>query len=169
MKIIPTKQSKLPPSDKPEVKDPVRVYMDIPLYYYTERGPVPWNHSIFCSQPFAVTVLETMNEILGREKMGLVHLGIYNPRRARKRNGTPIQPVRWSNHAYGEAIDWRGTVDEEGVFYSVDHLNETPTIEKELLTEIWSGCSKLIEATGRKPEIVNEGRWIHIGLWPERR
>lgn len=161
MQIRATRQSSLPPLDKPLVKDPVRVTMDIPLYYMTERGPVPWDHTIFCARAFADTVLYTINGIFCEQQLGFVHLGFYNPRKARRRNGALIEPVRWSNHAYGEAGDWKGIVTQDGEFTPVG------TLDEKLFMAVWSGCTVAIRDIGRKPEIINERGWVHIGIWPK--
>jgi len=167
MLITSTGQSSLPPPDKPLVEDPVKVTMDIPLFYVTERGPTPWPHSIFCSRVFAETVLKAMNDLLFLKHMGMVHIGFYNPRQARKKDGSLIEPVRWSNHAYGEAMDWKGVMTAAAVFQGVDVVHDTTAMDRALLQEIWNRCSAAILAIGRRPEIVNEGAWIHIGLWPK--
>lgn len=169
MRIVTAGQSTLPPPDKPMVKDPVRVYMDIPLYYATERGPAPWDHPIFCAEAFAKTVLEVINTVFFDYGVGFVHIGFYNPRKARRRNGAPIEPARWSNHAYGEAVDWKGVVTQAGDFVGVDLLEDAPHIESPFFRKIWTDCAEVIRGIGRDPEIVNEGSWVHIGIWPERR
>jgi hypothetical protein len=96
MKIEPTTQSTLPPPNKPPVNNPVLVAMDVPVFYMNERGPTPSTHGIFCGKAFADTVLTELNAILQAGGLGLVHLGVYNPRQARHKDGTPILPARWS-------------------------------------------------------------------------
>jgi hypothetical protein len=167
MIIKPTGQSTLPVPGKPLVIDPVKVYMDIPLFYATERGPVPWDHPIFCAKVFAETVLQVQNDILLAEQMGLVHIGFYYPRPARRRDGTPIEPERWSNHSYGLAEDWKGIVTKNGEFLGVDLLHGNPAVPTDLFMRIWNGCAEAIRKAGRRPEIINEGSWVHIGIWPE--
>ncbi len=98
MRIFPSKQSDLPPPDKPQVLNPVLVEMDIPLFYMTERGPIPWQHKIFCGRAFADSVLRPINQILKDSGKGMVHIGFYNPRQARKRDGTPIIPTSITTH-----------------------------------------------------------------------
>ena len=169
MQIVPTGQSSLPPPDKPLVQDPVKVTMDIPLFYVTERGLIPWQHSIFCSRAFADTVLQVMNVTLGALGLGMGHIGFYAPRQAKKKDGSLIQPVRWSNHAYGEAVDWKGIMTANGEFRGVDIIHDAAAMDLTLLREIWGKCGAAIMAIGRKPEIVSEGSWIHIGLWPKER
>ena len=168
MIIAPARQSTLPPPDKPLVENPVKVTMDIPLFYATERGPVAWDHTVFCSEAFAKTVLQTVTDLLLPQGLGLVHIGFYNPRMARKKGGTLIEPIRWSNHAYGEAMDFKGVMTEGGEFLSLDYVGKgAPVMDKELFKEIWQGCAEAIRAIDRTPEIVSEGAWVHIGIWPK--
>lgn len=167
MRITPTRQSTLPPPDKPLVASPVLVQMDIPLFYMTERGPIPWAHKIFCGKSFAETVLKEMNAILLSTSFGLVHIGFYNPRKARKRDGTPIVPTRWSNHAYGEAMDFKG-ITTEATGKSLVSIVQMKISHPDLLASIKSRTSQSIIGHGRKPEVVDEGDWLHIGIWPKR-
>lgn len=168
MRIYPSKQSDLPPADKPRVLNPVLVEMDIPLFYMTERGPVPWQHKVFCGRAFAETVLKAINQLFRERGLGMVHIGFYNPRKARRKDGTPIVPARWSNHAYGEAVDFKG-VTRGGSADEFVSIRQMKTSMTEELTLLKSGCEAAIVALGRKPEIVDEGDWLHIGLWPPRR
>lgn len=156
------------PPGKPVISDPVNVTMDIPLYYATERGPVVWNHSIFCGRAFANTVLKQCSTILAEYNFALVHLGVYNPRKARHRDGTDIVPVRWSNHAYAEAMDFKGVITEggEGKFLDIVAMKKQCP---EALNKLTDSCRNSIEEIGRKPEIVDEVSWLHIGLWPSER
>jgi hypothetical protein len=165
MQIAPTHQPTQGPPEKPIVKDPVLVKLDIPLYYAAEQGPVPWHHSILCGRAFAETVLQQCNEILTASNCGLVHIGIYNPRQARRKDGTLIQPIRWSNHAYGEAMDWSGVITDAG---NGDYLNISKMKGQcpEILQKIIDTSRQAIAKLGREPEMVDEGGWYHIGLWP---
>jgi len=161
VRIVSTHQLDVPPKDKPLVEEPVKAHMDIPLYYMTERGPTPWNHSIFCAKVFAETILLTLNRLLSDSGLGMVHLGVYNPRMARKRDGTPITPKRWSNHSYGLAVDFKGVVDEYGKFEDIRGM------DKFLLSKIEAECRGAVGKWGRKWEIVDEGDWLHLGIWKE--
>jgi hypothetical protein len=166
MTIEPTQQPSDGPADKPIVKNPVRVTMDLPLFYATERGPVAWNHSIFCGKAFADTVLKQCSEILTEYNYALVHLGVYNPRQARHKDGSLIQPPRWSNHAYAEAMDFKGVITDggEGTFLDIAAMKSTCP---DKLQRLLDACHDSIVALGRKPEIVDERGWYHIGLWPD--
>ncbi|MEM7121812.1 MAG: hypothetical protein AAF563_11080 [Pseudomonadota bacterium] len=166
MIVEPTTQSTSPPSDKPLVESPVLVGMDVPLFYMTERGPVTWEHKVFCGRAFADTVLTEMNDIMKVAELGLVHLGFYNPRKARRRDGTPISPERWSNHAFGEAVDFKGIVQTDDTDNFLD-IAAMKTSAPDVLKNMSERCANAIEAIGRKPEIVDEGSWLHIGIWPK--
>lgn len=166
MKIEDTQQPSYGPPNKPLIGNPVKVTLDLPIFYATERGPVAWPHSILCGQAFAETVLTDCERILKNYNYALVHLGIYNPRYARRKNGTDIKPLRWSNHAYGEAMDFKGIIADsgEGDFLDIESMmSKCP----DRLDEIIDACLKAINAIGREPEIVNEDSWYHIGLWPK--
>jgi hypothetical protein len=166
MHIETTKQPTDGPANKPTVVNPVLVTMDIPLFYATERDPVPWHHSIFCGKAFADTVLVECEKLLKEEGSALVHLGVYNPRQARHKDGTPIVPPRWSNHAYGEAMDFRGIITDNGNghFLGISDLKKQ---KPNFLNELTSACKAAIIALHRKEEIVDEGGWLHMGLWPK--
>jgi hypothetical protein len=165
MEIQASVQSDSPPPDKPLVENPVKVKMDVTVYYQTERGPTLSNSRIFCGKAFADTVLTEINAIMQEHGLGLVHLGFYNPRKARKKDGTPIVPTRWSNHAYGEAMDFKGVVrgNDPDNFADIAAMKQQLP---EILQRIQTRCAAAIEAAGRRPEIVDEGGWFHIGLWP---
>ena len=166
MKIEPTTQSTLPPPDKPLVNSPVLVELDVPLFYMTERGPIPWAHKVFCGKTFADTVLTEVNAVLQAGGLGLVHLGFYNPRQARRKDGTPIVPARWSNHAYGEAVDFKGVVRGANPDDFLDIAAMKAGLSA-VLADIENRCASAIKAIDRKPEIVDEGGWLHIGIWPK--
>jgi len=160
-----TNQPSWGPSDKPLIDNPVKVTMDIPLYYLDDSG-FSLNHSVVCGEAFADTVLKELERILQEQNLALVHIGFYNPRKARRKDGTLIQPVRWSNHAYGEAVDFKGvkTDSGEGEFLGIAEMEATMP---ETLEEIVDSCNRAIIDAGREPEIVHEGDWYHLGLWPE--
>lgn len=167
MEIKASAQSVDGPPDKPAVENPVKVTLDVPVYYMTERGPLLSKRAIFCGKAFADTVLRELNAILAAANCGLLHLGVYNPRQARKKDGTPIVPVRWSNHAYGEAVDFKGVVrnNDPDDYLDVAGMRNRAS---DLLASIQAKCSAAIEAAGRRPEIVDEGGWVHIGIWPKK-
>jgi hypothetical protein len=167
MEIKASTQSTDGPPDKPQVENPVKVTLDVPVYYMTERGPLLSKRAIFCGKAFADTVLKELNAILGEAKCGLLHLGFYNPRKARHKDGTPIVPARWSNHAYGEAVDFKGVVrnNDPDDFLDIAGMKQKAP---ELLAKIQTRCAAAIETAVRKPEIVDEGGWFHIGIWPKK-
>jgi hypothetical protein len=168
MEIKASTQSVDGPPDKPEVENPVKVTLDVPVYYMTERGPLLSKRAIFCGKAFADTVLTELNAILSEAQCGLLHLGFYNPRKARKKDGTPIVPTRWSNHAYGEAVDFKGVVrsSDPDDFLDIAGMKQDAP---DLLAKIQARCAAAIEAAGRRAEIVDEGGWIHVGIWPRTR
>jgi hypothetical protein len=165
MDIKASTQSPDGPPDKPQVENPVKVTLDVPVYYMTERGPLLSKRAIFCGKAFADTALKELNMILGAANCGLLHLGFYNPRKARKKDGTPIVPTRWSNHAYGEAVDFKGVVrnNDPDDFLDIAGMKQKAP---DLLDKIQTRCAAAIVAAGRRPEIVDEGGWFHIGIWP---
>ncbi|MBD9358619.1 hypothetical protein [Methylomonas albis] len=167
MQIQATDQSHDGPSNKPQVDTPVLAKLDIPLFYATERGPIPWQHSVFCGKAFAETVLTECEKLFQDNNYGLVHIGVYNPRQARHKDGTPIIPIRWSNHAYGEAMDFKGvyTDNGNGEFLGIARMKaEIPGF----LNSLHTACETAVTAINRKPEIVDEGDWLHLGIWPSR-
>lgn len=165
MQIYPTSQSTMPPADKPMVRNPVQVQMGLPMYYMTERGPMPWDNRIYCARSFADTVLRQMERTLSESYLAMVHIGFYNPRRARRKDGTLIEPLRWSNHAYGEAMDFKGVVLARGAGDFLDVKAMRRRIP-DVLDALVARCNSAIVAQKRRPEIVDEGDWLHIGLWP---
>ncbi len=94
--------------------------------------------------------------------------GFITHAQARRKDGTLIQPVRWSNHAYGEAVDFKGVVTENGAgeFLGIAEMKEQCPDKLDFLID---ACNQAIIAIQRKPEIVDEGDWCHIGLWPKKR
>jgi hypothetical protein len=166
MKIVETRQPAGPPEDKPAVASPVLVTLDRPFYYVSERGPVPSAHPLFCGRAFAETVLAVMHELLEGQGLAVAHVGVYNPRFARRANGKPILPKRWSNHAYGEAMDFKGVVEEgDPDLIGLDAMRRR---WPDLLPALAERCGTEIKRIGRRPEIVDEGGWLHIGLWPKK-
>lgn len=160
--IEPTWQRNGRPADAPEVADPVLVRMRCPVYFAlseTESRLMP--DMIFCARVFAETVLATMDTILAETGLGFCHVGAYNPRRARGVNGRPLASGRWSNHAYGTAVDWKGVVRDGRLLNVRAMQKEMPGLVKNITTR----CEAAIQRAGRRPEIVNEGGWIHIGIW----
>lgn len=144
--------------------NPVTVTLDVPVYYVGERGSVP-SKSIFCAEAFARSVLPALQEIAQRQKWGIAHIGVYNPRKARHKDGTPITPARWSSHAYAEAMDFKGFVDQNGELLTIKELK---TKYVGITAGVIRTCTIAIQGIGRRPEIVDEGDWLHIGLWPDK-
>lgn len=170
IRITPTQQSADRPADAPLVDKPVLVTMALPTYYVTERGPILSTRPIFCARAFASTVLEAMHGTLETAGWSVAHVGVYNPRPARRASGALIQPVRWSNHAHGEAMDFKGIVHhaagrDRPMLVGISEMKQRhPALLENLLAE----CEAAIKASGRRPEIVDEDGWYHIGLWPAK-
>ncbi|SMF94321.1 hypothetical protein SAMN02949497_1631 [Methylomagnum ishizawai] len=168
MIVVPSRQHSSRPADAPLVLEPCLATMDKPVYYVTERGPTLSSSPIFCGRAFADTVLAAMHDVLESAGWNIAHVGVYNPRQARRANGALIRPPRWSNHAHGVAMDFKGIVQ-------TSNKNQTPSLvdiplmkkrHKTLLDNLLAECKDRIKAAHRRPEIVDEGGWIHIGLWP---
>ena len=159
MKVTPCQQPRI--HGQPIIIDPVSCEMNIPLFY-ADTGE--WEHPIVCSRDFSITVLHVMENVLKPENCGLVHLGIYSARKARHKDGSPIIPERWSNHSYGEAMDFSGVVCK-GIQIGIKDMKK---VEPSLLKRIIDGCETAIKGIGRLPEIVDEESWFHIGIWPRK-
>ncbi len=169
MNLKATSQPTWGPGNKPTLQRPVMATLDIPLFYLTQRGPVLWPHSILCDKVFATTVLAEMNDFARQYHFGLVHLGVYNPRMARRKDGTLIVPHRWSNHAYGKAMDFAGIVtqDGEGDYLPISKMRSTAHGCPKKLRDVIRDCDAAIRGAHAVPEIVDEGRWLHVGFYPE--
>jgi hypothetical protein len=157
---------------EPKVPDPCVAKLDVPVYYLGANGTIPSTRGITCDRTFARVILAEVERWATRYGFGLVHLGVYNPRPARKRNGEIITPKRWSNHAFGIAIDFAGitvpaNVSDENPhgFMSIDEMQAGCPAK---LAELMDRVRRVIIAASRRAEIVDEGGWIHIGLWPEK-
>lgn len=166
MNIQPTQQPSQGPAGKPLIANPVLVTMARPVYYVTDRGPIPSTHPILCGKAFANTVLLVMSRCLEAAGWSIAHVGVYNPRQARRKDGSLIKPVRWSNHAFAEAMDFKGIVGDDGKLISIGEMKQR---HPELLAQLRDGCEQAIRGIERKAEIVDEGGWLHIGLWPAGR
>jgi len=168
MKVEPTTQrDKL--AGAPDVFDPVNVTMDVDVYYTGDGYPVKVKSPIYCARSFADTVLQCIEDWCATYSFRPCHLGVYNPRMARRVNGTLIVPHRWSNHAYGAAIDFAGvlTTDSPDDYMNIiDMLNDDNY--RDIAQELIDNCEVAIEDAGRRIEIVNEGSgtWMHIGMRP---
>jgi hypothetical protein len=165
MKKVTTGQANWGPANKPTVVAPVIATLAVPVYYNGGDGLRAAN-GIFCADLFASTVLTVMEGWAKKYGFGIVDLGVYNPRMARHMDGTPIIPARWSNHAFGLAMDFDGImIVSSGAYLNIAQMQAgCPAKLKELV----DGCTAAIIASGRKPEIVPEGgTWIHIGIWTE--
>lgn len=163
MKVIATTQPNGGPAGAPIIKQPVLVTMDRTVYY-TGAGLLALTKPIFCGRDFADSVLHAMAETLEAAGWSIAHVGVYNARQARRSDGHPIRPARWSNHAYGEAMDFKGIVGTEGRLIGIAEMKEQ---HAELLHALLDACERRIKALGRRPEIVDEGGWIHLGIWPK--
>lgn len=154
------------PDGAPAVVSPCLAHMSVPLFYPDNLThlPKPWHHDIYCAEPFAQTILATLDRLLAERGLGLVHLGIYNPRQARHRDGTPIQPPRWSNHAYGSAIDFWGVVLADGTPMPWARMKKFGVLTKSIPDQ----CGAVLAKAGLRPEIVDESSWLHLGYFPPR-
>jgi hypothetical protein len=104
---------------------------------------------------FADVILKTIENHCVEHNLGLVHIGVYNPRPARKKDGTNFIPLRWSEHAFGNAIDLKGFTQNGKLIYA----DKEPHF-KDLLKKIVDMCaSKKVTLS-----VVNETNWYHIGL-----
>lgn len=167
MRIISTRLRTDIPSGAPVLQDPVSVELDVPVYYVSERGPIRMFGPQYCERVFATSVLRTLNTILRDRNLGLAHLGIYNARKARRADGTAIVPSRWSNHAYGCAMDFKGVVlpgDEPKLLDLKTMMQDAGY--RALLNDASAQCAASIVNAQRRPEIVDEGGWVHLGIWP---
>jgi hypothetical protein len=152
-----------PKKENPQFDDPVNATLDCHVYVATDDGVMEGNRKIYCDRVFAVTVLKPLEAWCLKYGFGIIHIGVYYPRPARNFSGQEIKPRRWSNHAYGLAIDFKGVRDNNGKNIYMDKLlSESPAKMKELLINI----NNAIKEKGRKPELVNERScWYHLGVW----
>lgn len=165
MEITPTVQPTTGPSDKPILKDPVTVKLDVPVYYSGSGNAVPTSRLVTCDRAHAILIYQHINDWAVKYGFSLVHLGTYYPRKARKANGDVILykgKPRWSGHSWG-AIDFHGVIASDGKFYDVNALKaQAPAKFAELMSKLKSA----IVAAHRKPEIVKEPHWVHCGIVP---
>ena len=163
MKLTSISQPAGGPAGKPKLLSPVSAVLQSSVHYMTENGPVPSVRGIVCARTFAEVILGTMDTWALQYDFGLVHLGVYNPRTKRHRDGTDILVHGhkvWSNHAFGEAIDFRGILSD-GVFYGVDRAEQDfPKKWHELLQQL----NAAMAAKGLPKEFIPEGRWQHFGI-----
>lgn len=151
-----------PESDKPQFADPVNALFNCRIFYATDDGIIDAGRRFKCDRVFAVAVLQEIEKWCLRYGFGMVHLGAYNPRYARRVNGQEIKPRRWSNHAYGLAIDFKGIKDNNGKYISFEMMKDACPAK---LHELIGNIKTAITAKGRRPEIVDEGQWLHLGIW----
>lgn len=161
MLITPTKQ---PPAGDPQFEHPVHALLSCSVFYDTGTG-LKAGRQFFCERIFAETVLTQIEKWCLKYQFSMVNIGCYNPRKARHADGTPILPSRWSNHAFGLAIDFKGIKDEKGKFVSVNNLQDNaPAKWHELINNV----TVAIKGINHKPEILVEGggaAWCHFGIW----
>lgn len=151
-------------SEYPQLTDPVNALFNCRIFYATDEGIIDGGRRFFCERIFAITVLSEIENWCLKYGFGMVHIGSYNPRYARHKNGTEIKPRRWSNHAYGLAIDFKGIKDNNGRFISFENMQlQCPAKLNELIGNI----KHAIAGKNRRAEIVDEGQWVHIGIWKE--
>jgi hypothetical protein len=168
VKITPSAQPTCPPANKPKITEPVTAKLEVPVYYNTERGPVPSNNKLFAAEVLAETVLAELEQWAKKYHFALVHIGLYNPRPARTASGAPILKngkPRWSGHAYALGIDFKGIITEngDGDFLDTNALADgAPKKFQELLHNVRTA----IAAKHREAEIVKEPSWYHLGLKP---
>lgn len=149
------------PAGAPQIPSPCRAELAVKVSYYDGSTLTP-TPKLLCGQVFADTVLLAMERWAKRYGFGIVHLGVWNARKARHKDGTPILPERWSAHSYGTAIDWAGIVDTNGQRLGITAMRSGCPAK---LAELVSSCREAIERAGRKVELVDEGAWIHVGIW----
>lgn len=160
MQIVKATTFPAKPKSAPRVVDSVWVTFGVPAFYTGGSEPEPAGR-VFCARAFATAVLAPLEAWATKYGFGLCHLGCYVPRQARKADGTPIKPVRWSNHAHGTGLDWSGILTD-GRHLGIPEMKAgCPAKLKELLEVI----EHSIRSKGRRPEIVDEGGWIHLGIW----
>lgn len=163
LRAVPAEQRGGGKDGAPQVVQPVNVSLSLPVYYVTERGPIESHRPIYCGRAFADTVLAAFEGVLAGTGWGVAHVGVYFARHARHKDGSLIKPARWSNHAYGEAWDFKGLVTAQGHLIGIRQMRQE---QPDTLEGLLKACERAIVQAGRKPEIVDEGGWVHIGLWP---
>ena len=151
-----------PKKENPQFDDPVNATLDIHVYYVTDDGLIAGARKFFCDRVFAVTVLKEIEKFCIKYGFSACHIGCYNPRFARLKNGQEIKPRRWSNHAYGLAIDFKGIKDNNGKYISYEMMKTACPAK---LAELVANIKTAIVAKGRRPETVDEGQWLHAGIW----
>jgi hypothetical protein len=166
MIIEPVRIAPARPIGAPQLIDPVNVRLAARLHYADGQTLVPVRSPLYCERVFADTVLTVLDTIAAEHQIGLVYLGLYNPRAARRKDGSPIKPERWSNHAYGLALDFKGIMGSNGAGQYLPVSAMRSLVWNEMLVDIETRCRNAIAAAGRKAEIVDEGAWIHFGIWP---
>lgn len=166
MRIIRTGQDRGRPPGIPPIIDPVKVTLDCEVFYDTGNGLKSLTGKpIFCEWRFATTVLTALEQKCMKYGYGLVHVGVYAPRFARRPNGKPILvggKPRVSGHN-GRAIDWKGLVLPTGQYMDMLDLRANSPV---MLKEITDYCRHLMKAARLRPEIVVEPSWLHCGYYP---
>ena len=145
----------------PAIVQPVFATLAVPVYY-TGSSTLQATERILCASAFAELVLRPMEDWAQKYSFAVCHLGVYACRRARKADGSPIVPVRWSNHSTGCAIDLSGIRTADGERLDIAQMKAGCPAK---LHELQLACAHTITAAGRRAEIVDEGGWLHIGIW----
>jgi len=147
MKIVST-EARPTVLNAPKLVNPVLVTLDIPIYQATESGIVRNTQPIYCERNLAETVLLVAETLLPN----FVHVDIFKSHYAYRDNDTLITPLRWSDHAYGLAIDFKGTFDSDNIKSFRDY-------------PVFIEASKAaIEAEQLEAQIYFENTWIHLGI-----
>lgn len=163
MEIKSIKQPAKPKDFKtaPDILNPVEVTLSCPIYVWTSQGAQLVKKPIVCSQLFAETILTEQEYWSNKYNLQIVHIGILVVRYARHKDGTPILPLRPSNHSKGNAEDWKGVL-YQGDFMDIDDMKKgIPNKYSELLNK----CKNSLLRHHLQTEIVDEGGWIHLGFF----
>lgn len=169
MQITPTAQpprvQNLDLGNSPQIELPVLARLSCPVFYDTGEGLKPMVSPILCARQFANSVLLALEQKCVKYGYGLVHIGVLAQRPARHANGTLIKPIRWTNHAYGRAIDWKGLVLPGGEFQDMLALRrESPGALAEILDHI-THSMRAVGIPDTRQEMVKEPNWHHCGFY----
>lgn len=150
----------------PKLMEPVNAEMSVEVKYYAGENDLrDWLRPFYCERVFANTILRSIGTWCVKWGFkGFVHIGCYNARKARHLDGTLIKPTRWSNHAYGLAVDFKGILDEHGNFVTFKELRDNAPMK---WNELLNNIKTAIEGLGNTMEVKDEGNglYIHLGIW----